>query len=207
MAAVTADGVEASTGNTLVASLAPGGVSGASGLRSENGESAYLEWKDPSRSIGGPVSTYRVVVTEMASGKTLVKRESMDAAEKFGGLDPKRVYVAKVTATSAFGSCVTGTSLLGANRPGSPTFTVARAAAQPASAVVTWGVPAWQGYGPVTSYLVGYKRPSQRGYTWVTTDASRRSLTVPSLDPAADWTFVMRANSSDDPGLLSSPSC
>jgi Fibronectin type III domain len=203
VAAVAADGSSASTGFTYVQSLAPGGVTGLRGLRSEAGAVATVSWAAPANPGRTPVTGYRVAVTELASGKTLVSRNSLDAVEQVKGLDPSRMYVAKVSAHNAFGACVQSTFMVGNNRPSPPAFTVVRDTADATEADVTWTQPSWQGYGVVTSYVIGYKNVLSKDFTWIKADAQTRAIDVPKLDPTVDWQFVARAYSSDDVGLLS----
>ena len=203
VSAVTSDGRQASTGDTDLGSLAPGGVRNVTGLRSEAGNAASVRWTAPDLARGGSATSYRVTVTDIATGERLFTRESMDSSLAVAALNPNHMYVAKISPVNEYGTCVTGTYVLGNNRPSSPHFTAVRATADPSSAVVSWTAPSWQGYGPVTSYLVGVKNIHDKGYRWLKADAGQRSITVPELDPTVDWTFVMRAISSNDSGLLS----
>lgn len=203
VAAVAADGSSASTGFTYVQSLAPGAVAGMHGVRGEAGAMATVSWSAPTNQGRTPVTGYRVVFTELASGKTLVSRTSRDAVEQVKGLDPARMYVAKVSALNEYGTCTQSTFVVGNHRPSAPSFTVVRDTADATKAVVTWALPSWQGYGAVTSYVVGYKNVLSKDFTWVKADAKTRTIAVPKLDPTVDWQFVVRAYSSDDVGLLS----
>ena len=200
VSAVMPDGAVATSNDFLVGSLAPGGINGVKATRDEAGSTGVVAWGVPS--IGnGAVESYRVTVTELASRKVLVARQSPDAVEKIGGLDPKRVYVAKVTPTNRYGSCSTGTVLLGNRLPTAPgALSVTRDPGVPAQADLSWSAPSWSGYGPVTHYLVGYG--NSRVTTWVKAGSPRLSL---NLDPSKDWVFQVRAASSDDLGSLGRP--
>ncbi len=200
---VATDTTQTSTGYTVVNPLAAGGVAAVRGLRSEAGTRATVSWGAPSLPGYSAVQGYRVSVTKLSTGQSVVNRTSLDTSETMTGLDPQRIYVAKVTAFNSFGSCVTSTFTIGSNRPGSPDFTVVRSTVQTSSAVVSWSAPRWQGYGAVTSYVVGYKDVTSKTYRWITAGASARTVTVPVLDPTRDWQFVVRAISSNDIGLLS----
>jgi hypothetical protein len=203
VSAVAADGTMATTDYTFVNSLAPGVVTSVRGLRTELGSVATVSWGAPANSGFAPIKGYSVVVTQMSTGKKVVSRDSADGTEQVTGLDPKTMYSAKITAHNAYGSCSTGTFVVGSNRPAAPAFTVSRDPADAAKSMLTWSMPAWQGYGPVTTFLVGYKNVTSKSFTWVKADAKARSVAVPKLDPTVNWQFVLRAMSSDDVGLLS----
>jgi hypothetical protein len=204
VAAVAPDKTQASTGVTTVRSLAPGGVSGLNGGRTQAGTAATVGWSAPSAAGYTPVTGYRVSVTQVSNGRLITSRTSADAVETLTGLDPTRMYVAKVTAVNAYGSCVTSSFTLGNNRPASPVFTVVRSTAQTSTASVSWNAPRWTGYGPITSYRVGVKSVVDKSFTWYSAIDLARTRTVGLLDPTRDWQFVMRAVSGSDEGLLSS---
>ncbi len=193
------------TGVTFVPSLAPGGVTRAQGIRNNPGTAAELAWDAPRRSGSGPLTGYKVQVKQVSNGNVVRDELQTGTSLSLRGLDPDRMYSARVTAQNDFGNCVTSNVVLGNNRPSSPEFTVARPPTQPSSATVSWKPVTWAGYGPVTGYRIGYKRINQSGYSWATASAGDRALTIPGLDPTVNWTFVMRAVNGDVDGLLSKP--
>ena len=203
VSAVAPDGSQKDSGAVWVSSLAPGGAADVHGLRNEKGAAASVSWSVPTRGGYGPMKGYHVVVRSMSTGKVVIDRDSESASEALTGLDPTKMYAAKITAHNAYGSCVTSTFTLGSNRPSSPAFTLRRSTVDPSLEIVSWDAPAWQGYGAVTSYLIGYKTVLQKDFTWVTVASSARSITIKGLDPTVNWTFVTRAVSSNDDGLLS----
>ena len=203
VSAVAADGTQKDSGAVWVSSLAPGGVTGVNGLRNELGASATVAWKTPVRSGYTPITAYHVVVSQLTSGAKVAVTDALDTKVSVAKLDPTKIYVAKMTARNEFGSCVTSTFVLGSNRPSSPVFSIRRSTEDASKEIITWTTPSWQGYGAVTSYLIGYKNVRQTVYTWVKVDANAHSVTIPSLDPSVNWTFVTRAISSNDEGLLS----
>ncbi len=203
VAAVAPDGTQASTGLTSVSSLAPGGVASVTGGRTEAGTKSTVSWAAPTHPGRTPVLGYHVVAKRVTGGTTILDRTSLDATETLTGLDPLRMYAVRITPFNSFGSCVTSGFTIGNNRPASPEFTVVRSTSQTSSAVVSWNAPRWTGYGPLTSYRVGYKDVVTKAFRWVVVGAGARSLTVPLVDPTRDWQFVMRAVSSNDEGLLS----
>lgn len=141
------DGSSGSSNDYLVGSLAPGGINGVRATRSAPGTAATISWGVPT--IGnGAVRNYRVVVTQTATGRVVVDRTSADASERITGLDPARIYVAKVTPTNSYGSCATGTVLLGNQLPTAPGgLQVARSPRNPATVNLTWTAPS----GPATA--------------------------------------------------------
>ena len=203
VSAVAADGTQKDSGAVWVSSLAPGGVVGVNGLRNELGAAAAVSWSSPTRAGYVPVDGYHVVVRSMATGKLVLDSDSAGLKFAVSGLDPLQMYTSKITAHNKFGSCVTSTFTLGNNRPSSPKFSIRRSAVDPSQEIVSWDAPVWQGYGSVTSYLVGYKNVLQKSYTWIKVAPTARTFTIPALDPAVNWTFVTRAISSNDIGLLS----
>jgi Fibronectin type III domain len=203
VSAVTADGSMSDTAAWTVPSLAPTGASRLAGLRNESGTASSVTWAAPNNPGYGGKLDYRVQIVQMSTGKAVISRESSSAVESLSGLDPTSMYAARVTATNAYGSCATSTMAIGSNRPSSPAFQIRRATDDASKEAVAWSAPTWQGYGPVTSYLIGYKSVVQKDYTWVKASAGQRSVVIAKLDPNVNWTFVMRAMSSNDVGLLS----
>jgi len=193
------------TGVTFVQSLGPGSIRGAQATRTNSGTSASVSWDTPSRPGNAPVSGYQVSVTQVSSGEVLLRRSQQARSVALNDLNPARMYSVKVAAENSYGKCVTSNIVLGNDRASSPEFTVVRPPGQPAAAAVSWKPVAWAGYGPVTGYQIGYKRLTEKGYTWVATSASDRAKTIAALDPTVNWTFVMRAVNGDVKGLLSKP--
>lgn len=193
------------TGATYVPSLGPGGVNSTSARRTDNGTTGVVSWGEPKNQGAAPVRGYAVQVKQLSNGKVIHSADQSQTTLAVKDLDPDRMYVAKVTPTNSFGGCITSTQVLGNNRAANPTFTVSRPAGQPAAAVVNWKPSAWTGYGDLTEYRIGYKRLSDKSYTWISAKPSARSATVQALDPTVNWTFVMRGVNGDVDGLLSKP--
>ena len=193
------------TGATYVPSLGPGGVNSTSAKRTDSGTTGVVSWGAPKHQGATPVSSYAVQVKQLSNGKVVHSQDQAQPSLTVKDLDPDRMYVAKVTATNSFGGCITSTQVLGNNRAASPKFTVSRAADEPAAAVVNWKPSDWTGYGELTGYRIGYKRLTDKSYTWVSAKPSDRSVTVSALDPTVNWTFVMRGVNGDVEGLLSKP--
>jgi hypothetical protein len=188
VAAVMPDGTTAATAPYLLGSLAPGGISKVTAARSDSGATGTVTWAAPSSS-NGVAAGYHLSLTQISTGAVVASRTVSTTSLSFTGLLAARTYIAKVTPYNAFGSCSTGTIVLGNQIPTSPgALTVARSAGAPGTAVLGWGSPAWAGYGPVTSYLVGYGRTSTPT-TWVR--SSTRSLSV-AVDPTVSWVFRVR---------------
>ena len=189
VAAVMPDSTTASTAPFLVGSLAPGGIASPTAIRSDSGATGSMSWL-PATSTSAAASGYRVVLTQISTGAVLATRTVTSTSQSFTGLAANRTYVAKVTPFNSFGSCATGTIVLGNQIPTAPgALKVNRAAGAPGTAELVWGAPAWAGYGPVTSYLVGYGHtatPTQ----WVATSARGLSLV---LDPTQSWVLRVRA--------------
>ena len=205
VAAVISKDSMGTTGTTFVPSLAPGGVTATSATRTQDGSAAVVAWTAPKNQGASPVTRYDVRVKQLSNGKVIHSGDQSQTSLTLRDLDPARMYVAKVTPSNSYGGCITGTQVLGNNRPSSPTFTVSRAPGQPASAVVNWKPGDWAGYGKLTEYRIGYKRITDKSYTWRSAKPSDRSATIPVLDPTVNWTFVMRGVNGDEEGLLSKP--
>lgn len=193
------------TGKTFVPSLAPGSVSDTQASRSGSGTDAKVSWNEPRRPGAGPITGYDVQVRSVASGKVVHESTQKDTSFAISDLDPERMYTARITAGNEFGSCVTSKVVLGNEKATAPDFTVVRPPAQPAAATVSWKPTKWSGYGPVTGYRIGYKRLSDKGYTWKEFDPDRKSATFEQLDPTVNWDFVMRTVNGKSAGLLSKP--
>ena len=203
-AAISKDSM-GTTGTTFVPSLAPGGVSATNATRSENGSAGVVSWAPPKNPGASPVTRYSVRVSQLSNGHVIHSADQAHTSLSLRNLDPARMYVAKVTAGNSFGGCITSTQILGNNRPSSPTFTVSRAPGQPAAAVVNWKPGDWAGYGNLTGYRIGYKRITDKAYSWTSAKSTDTSVTIPALDPTVNWTFVMRGVNGDMEGLLSKP--
>lgn len=195
----------ATTGTTFISSLGPGGITAASVTRNTNGTRGSVDWAPPRSQGADQVRKYSVLVKQLSNGRVIHNAEQSQTTLALDDLDPERMYAAKVTALNSYGGCVTSTLLLGNQRPSNPTFTVTRDVEQPASAVVRWQPSNWSGFGTLTGYRIGYKRPGGRGLTWETVPASRRSVTIPELDPTVNWTFFLRAVNGDVNGVLGKP--
>jgi hypothetical protein len=188
VSAVMPGGATGTSKDYLVGTLAPGGISGVTSSRDAAGSTATVAWKPPT-STNGKATSYTVVVSQLSTGQVVATRESPDPTQTVPGLDPNSAYVVRVTPNNAFGSCTTGTVLLGTRYPTSPSAVkVTRDAAAPGRVNLSWSLPSWQGYGPVTSYQVGYSDGTTT--TWVTTTSQSLSL---DLDPNIDWVFRARA--------------
>ncbi|MCB0898712.1 MAG: fibronectin type III domain-containing protein [Actinobacteria bacterium] len=193
------------TGKTFVPSLAPGSVVDAKASRSGNGTSASVTWEAPRRPGTGPITGYDLRVRQVSNGKVVHESTQKGTTLGVDGLDPDRMYAASITATNEFGGCVTSKVVLGNEKAAAPDFTVVRPPAQPASATITWKPTKWSGYGATTGYRIGYKRLTDKGYTWREFDPDRRSATIDQLDPTVNWDFVMRTVNGKSSGLISKP--
>ena len=189
VAAVMPDTTTASTAPFLMGSLAPGGIMSPTAIRSDSGATGSVSWRQATSTSAAP-SGYRVVLTQLSTGAVVTTRTVTTVSQTFTGLATNRTYVAKVTPFNSFGSCATGTIVLGNQIPTAPgALKVNRAAGAPGTAELAWGAPAWAGYGPVTSYRVGYGHtatPTQ----WVATSGRALSL---ALDPTQTWVLRVRA--------------
>jgi len=185
-----AEGNSAKTNAYLVDRLAPGGITGLTTQRAA--DTAVLEWKAPASEGASPISGYRVQVKEMASGKVLVERNSPDAVEKLSGLNPDRVYVAKVTPENKYGSCFTSTIALGNSQPESPqALTAVRNPSNPDEVQLSWKAPSWNGFGKIVRYEVGYRSPAQPKPQWDSVGLdTAKSL---KLDSQKTWSLWVRA--------------
>lgn len=193
------DGTIATTGETLVNALAPGGISNVTARRTEDGKTGTLGWNAPGLPSVGGVKGYRVSITQQSNKKVVQERVSGDTTEVIKNLDPARQYVAKVSAFNSYGQCSTGTIVLGTKNPSAPTtLVVQRSQASPATVDLKWRAPAWAGFGPITGYRVGYG--TSRVEKWIDVKGNETSL---KLDPSQSWIMQVRAVSSDD---VSAPS-
>ncbi|MFN8126969.1 MAG: fibronectin type III domain-containing protein [Candidatus Nanopelagicales bacterium] len=184
-----ADGNSAKTNAYLVDRLAPGGITGLVTQRSA--DSAVLEWKAPISTGAAPLSVYRVQVKEMASGKVLIERNSPDPVEKLTGLNPDRVYVAKVTPENKYGSCFTSTIALGNSQPDSPRgLTAVRNPGNPDELQLSWKAPSWTGFGKVARYEVGYQSSAQPRPVW--TPVGLATAMTLKLDSQKTWNVWVR---------------
>ncbi len=195
----------ATTGNTFVASLAPGSVADAQASRSGSGTDAKVSWNEPRRPGTGAITGYDVTVRSVATGKVVHESTQKDTSLAVSGLDPARMYTAQIMANNDFGGCVTSKVVLGNEKAAAPDFTVVRPPAQPAAATVSWKPTKWSGYGELTGYRIGYKRLSDKGYTWQEFGPDRKSATFEQLDPTVNWDFVMRTVNGKSAGLISKP--
>ena len=189
VAAVMPDSSIASTAPALVGSLAPGGITRPAASRTDSGLSGTVSWSAASSSSGAATG-YRLTLTQISTKTLVASRTVTTTAQSFTGLDAARTYIAKVTPFNAYGSCSTGTVVLGNAIPTAPgALAVSRAPGAPGTVNLAWGAPAWAGYGPLTSYLVGYG-PTATPTTWV--KASSRMLSL-ALDPTKPWVLRTRA--------------
>lgn len=104
VAAVMPDGTAAQGGAVLVGTLAPGEHDPRGPRHPRRGRSAAVRPGGVAAGNNGAVATYGVTVTELASGKKFVTRDSADNVEVIRGLSPARVYVAKITPKNAYGN-------------------------------------------------------------------------------------------------------
>lgn len=192
VSATDADGNTASTDAYRVAPLAPGGVSDMDVDRTSDGKSGVVFWNAP-RFPGAGAPTYQVQLKELASGKIIDTVKTDGTKVGFDGLEPKRAYAAKVTASNDFGSCVTSTSLLRNEKPAEPTgFTVTRESSASSIALLKWTAPKWRGYGSVDAYEIVYKAIGDKESMFEKVPADQTYAKL-ELDPKRSWTFQVRA--------------
>jgi hypothetical protein len=193
-------GAGSTTGYTWLKSLAPGAVTALTATRSADHTTATATWALPASTGYGSFTGYSVQVVRLADGVVVQKRTSPDAVETLKGLDPKKSYVAKVWAANAYGQCGVARAMLGNQLPGGPRALAAvRDAGVPALVNLSWKAPAWPGYTPVTSYLLGYG--DLRITTWVKVSGTTAQL---KLDPALSHVFQVRAVNTAGNGSLTS---
>ena len=203
VSAVVDQNTMGTTGVTFVQSLGPGSVSNAQGARNNPGTGATVSWNAPSRPGATPVTGYKVQVKQVSNGNVISNTTQAGTSMSLSDLNPERMYSVRVAAENSYGTCVTSNIVLGNDRAAAPKFTVARPVNQPSWATVTWSPTKWAGYGPITGYKIGYKRVTDKGFTWVDAGPNATSKTVEGLDPTVNWTFVMRAVNGPVNGLLS----
>ncbi len=203
VSAVVDQNTMGTTGVTFVQSLGPGSVSQAKGTRTNSGAGATVTWEAPTRPGATPVTGYKVQVKQVSNGNVISNTTESGKSISLNNLDPERMYSVRIAAENSYGTCVTSNVVLGNNRASAPEFSVARPVTQPSWATVTWSPTKWAGYGPVTGYKIGYKRVTDKGYTWVDAAPNATSKTIEGLDPTVNWTFVMRAVNGPVNGLLS----
>jgi hypothetical protein len=192
VSAVDADGNSAATNPFRVAPLAPGGVSGMDVDRSLDGTNGVVFWNAP-RNPGAGTPAYQVQLKELASGRVVDTVRTNGTRVAFDGLEPKRAYAAKVTASNDFGSCVTSTSLLRNEKPAEPTgVSVTRESSASSIALLTWTPPKWRGYGAVDAYEIVYRAVGDKTSTVAKVPADQTSAKL-ELDPKRSWTFQVRA--------------
>jgi hypothetical protein len=184
-----AGGAGGTSGYVWLNPLGPGGVVGMTAARGEVRSTASASWRAPAYPGLGGVGSYRVRLVRVTDGVTVSDTSTTDTAASFTGLDPDRLYVVKVSAGNAYGSCTTQQALVGNQVPFAPqNLVIARDPGVAAQVNLSWQPPAWAGYSPVTGYLLGYG--SGRITTW-------RSVADPTatlaLDPARSWVFSVRA--------------
>ena len=188
VSAVMPDGSAGASAPVLVGSLAPGGIAKVRATRTDSGTAGAVSWSSPA-SVSAAATGYRVVLTQISGGVVVANRVSAATTQVFSALNPARTYIAKVTPYNSFGSCATGTIVLGNQIPTAPgALAVTRAAGAPGTALLTWGAPAWAGYGPITSYLVGYGATATPT-AWVRATSPSAAL---ALDPTRSWVFRVR---------------
>ena len=194
VAAVDKNGIGSATKPTQVSPLAPGGITNLNVDRGGDGSAATLSWAAPA--AGGsfePVSSYRVNMRSLATGETLVKRDSADAAETVKGLDPARSYVAEIVPTNRFGSCAPSKILVRGPEASKPTNLKVTRDTNDANLVnISWTKPTWTGYGAITQFQLGIRGADQRTPTWTDMDPGASSTTV-KLDSKKRWSIWVRA--------------
>ncbi len=204
VAAVDASG-SASTGIYRVPTLAPGGVQKLQSDRSSDGKEAKAFWAPPQFPGSGASPYYVVELKELASGKIIRTEKTEDTAVGFDGLEPKRMYAAKVTATNEFGSCITGTSLIRNQKPAAPSnVRVYRDGGSPSIVIMEWDAPEWNGYGKLEGYQIFVRRTDQKKAEVFKVGVDSRAYKW-ELDSEKSYTFQIRAFGSDGVGDISRP--
>ncbi|MEI6622395.1 MAG: fibronectin type III domain-containing protein [Actinomycetes bacterium] len=197
VSAVFANGGVATTGDTPIAALAPAGITAPTSSRVESGRGGNVTWAAPTTATIGGVDGYKVDIVQVSNNQVVQTRISPDASEPISGLDPSRVYAARVTPFNRFGRCATSSILMGNRIPTAPLgLAVQRPNSGSDNITVTWRAPFWAGYGPVTGYKLGYG--TGRVEKWVSVSGTQISL---NLDRKKSWIFQIKAISSDDIGL------
>ncbi|MEI6622099.1 MAG: fibronectin type III domain-containing protein [Actinomycetes bacterium] len=186
--AIYADGSKKAAAAVRLASLGPAGVTGLAGQRTGDQSTGQVSWGAPNNTGGAPTG-YHVIARSLTNGTTALDQVVPNLTAQLTGLDPAQSYAVKVTAENAVGGCITGTVVLGNQKPSPPVKVAAlRAADTPSHVDVTWHAPFWAGVGDHVVYRVGYGTGS--ALTWVTVDGLSTQLT---LDPAHDWNIAVRA--------------
>ena len=191
VASVDAAGTRTPTADTIVNPLAPGGITGLTVERSDDGTSATATWTAPASAA--KATNYAVLFRSLADGTVLAQRNSPDTAEVVPGLEPARSYVMEIVPSNQYGACAPSKVLVRGPQPAAPTeLKVVRDENDPQTVNVTWKAPTWTGYGPVTKYQVGVRNPAQANPTWIDLPADATSAQV-KLPNSSKWSVWVRA--------------
>lgn len=189
VSSTTLDGVTHTTSGWRVEPLAPGGIRGVVAGRTDNGTKASVRWEAPQnfRDL-----TYTVHVKQLNTSETVHEKVVSEPSLAVAGLNPERMYVAKIRAGNEYGSCTTSSVLLRNDRPGEPSaVTVTRDAGSPSTVVVNWVPPQWEGYGKPAGYTVAYRHAGSTKPEFVDVPYHKNEARL-TLDVNKTWHFQVR---------------
>ncbi|MBM3955166.1 MAG: hypothetical protein FJ309_11210 [Planctomycetes bacterium] len=175
----------------------------ATGLRAVGGNGkADLTWNAPAAANGSPVTDYVVQYRRASAAVWSMFADGVAPRTQatVTGLVPGANYVFRIVARSAFGDATpSGTAVATtAASPGPPTWLSLFAGS--GSATLTWMMPSNSGSGPISDYLVQYRRLNTDFWSTVEDGASiSRTRTVTGLVRGANYAFrIVARNAAGD---------
>lgn len=207
VAAVKADGSSGRTGDYWVPALAPGAVGNLQWSGKGDEVPSTLSWSAPAIRSERPPSRYDVLVTAVSNGRPILATSTTGTSVAIPGLEPNRMYKARVQAINDFGTCSSPTLLLrGAKTTMTPPRKVVamRDPSVPATIRVSWAAPEWTGSASVTGYEVAYSAGSGP-LNWLLVPGEHTTSVELALNPGKDWDLQVRAVGGGKASSLTKP--